>query len=107
MRRITPKICKNNHGCAVLLRAACDAFNPDPKQLTPSVKLSCICTAELQSTSEAADTHHEAVSGGAFQGSKAGYSIHQYMITFHMEFEEKCTDNETFCSQAIVIDTCR
>lgn len=64
MRRITPKICKNNHGCAVLLRAACDAFNPDPKQLTPSVKLSCICTAELQSTSEAADTHYEAVSGG-------------------------------------------
>lgn len=48
----------------MLLRAACDAFNPDHKQLTPSVNLSCICTAELQSTSEVTDTLHEAGSGG-------------------------------------------
>lgn len=67
MRRITPssaKICKRNNFSAVLLRAVCDALNPDPQQLTPSVSLSCIYPAELKSTSIVADTQPEAVSGG-------------------------------------------
>lgn len=48
----------------MLLRAVCEALNPNHKQLTPSVNLSCIYTAELQSASNVTDTHPEAVSGG-------------------------------------------
>lgn len=35
----------------------------------------------------------------AFQRNKAGYSLWQYITTFHMAFGEKCAGNEVFCSQ--------
>lgn len=65
-RRITPssaKICKYHNFSAVLFWAVYDVLNPNHKQLTPAVNLSCIYAAELKNTGTT-DTHPEAVWGG-------------------------------------------